>query len=66
MPRESTIPGSVAKHRFIHDGCRELKTDAEALEEALADLKQMAEKVLAGWDVGKGVRIHFVLTVERP
>lgn len=62
----TTTPGQLAEHRFITDDCRAGKTDDGALAEALASMEAKAREVLSRWPADRGMRLHFVLCVERP
>ena len=61
----SSIPGVVAKHRWVTDQCRESKGDAGAMREAVESLYEEALQCLDGHRQMAGVRYHFALTVER-
>ena len=60
------IPGITAKHAFVTDTCRRNHTDAGAVDEALARLRDEAMAILGGWPEGRGAKLHFALTMERP
>ena len=59
------VPGTQACHKWITDECR-ANGDDQAMEQALGYARRAMERVLDGWPVGKGVRIHVAVTVERP
>lgn len=60
------IPGTTARHAIITDTCRANHTDMGAFEEAVRRLREEYEACLRGWPVGKGVKFHVALLVERP
>jgi hypothetical protein len=66
MKTQTQIPGAKARHAIVTDACREKRGDIGALEEAISRILATYLEVVAGWPVGKGVRIHLALTVERP
>lgn len=60
------IPGQVAVHAIISDGCRSARGDAGAADEAVRRVREQLEKILDGWAIGSGGIFHVVVTVERP
>ncbi len=60
------IPGTKAQHAYVTDTCRENRTDPGAVDEALARLREEAVAIIGQWPRGSGMRLHFVLTMERP
>ena len=64
---ETKIPGIKAEHVIVTDACRE-KGNAVAFTEVIRLLTRkwdkMANDVNGVWPPGKGVKFHFVLTVE--
>jgi hypothetical protein len=61
----TSIPGSSVAHAVVTDECREKKGDWTCYDEALHRLREQYAKVVKGWPVGNGAKIHIVLTVER-
>lgn len=62
---KTKVPGIKAHHRIITDTCRQNKGPA-AIDEALASAREELGILDENWDVGKGVKLHVVVTVERP
>ena len=63
----SHIPGTTAKHAIVTDACREARGDEGAVDEALSRLREESlVYMLPCWPKGKGLKLHFVLSAERP
>jgi hypothetical protein len=60
------VEGICAKHAIITDVCRRNRGDEDAVEEALLRARNALSLAMKGWDVGRGVKFHVVVTVERP
>lgn len=60
------IPGVPAKHAIITDTCRTGRGEDGAIDEALKRLRDEYLNCARGWPVGKGVKFHIALIVERP
>lgn len=66
MAQQTTTPGVCAQHCIISDDCRRGRTDAGAFEEAVDRLRQVYDRVCGGWGTDSGLKLHLVLTVEKP
>lgn len=62
----TNIEGIKAEHSIISDECRSNHGDDGALKEAIRRLEEVYNKTCNGWTIGKGAKIHIVMTVERP
>lgn len=60
------VPGIKAQHAVISDTCRTGLGEYMAFEEAMRRLRHAYEQACNGWTIGKGAKIHVVLTVQRP
>lgn len=54
-----------AKHAVVGDACRANRGDAAAIDEAVARVRTEALRLAERWPAGQGVKLHFVLTIER-
>lgn len=63
---KTTISGSLLEERIITDNCRKIKPTDQIIFEVLYSVKEKVRSVLTGWPKGSGVKIHIVVTVERP
>lgn len=61
-----SVPGIVAQHVIITGHCRENRGDDGAFDEAVERLRVVYDRVASGWATGSGLKMHLVLTVERP
>ncbi len=59
------ISGSV-EHAIISDDCRNNRGDRFAMDDALRRLQDAWSKVSRSFPIGKGVKFHVVLIVEKP
>lgn len=63
---QTTMLGTRAAYRWLTDECRRNRGDTGAISEALETLRHEAEVILRNWPADRGMRLHFVLTLERP
>ena len=60
------IPGACACHAIISDECRSTHGDEGALQESVRRISDHYRRIVDGWCIGKGAKIHIAITVERP
>jgi hypothetical protein len=61
-----TMPGMQAMHAIVSDECRKGRGDDGVIDEVVRRLSESMRATLKGWDLGRGVKIHVGMTVERP
>ena len=60
------IPGSKAHHNIISDKCRETHGDYGAFKVAIDQMETIYNKTCENFGKESGVKIHIIMTVERP
>lgn len=59
------VPGTIAKHRIITRECRK-RHIGEILHEVSGDVLAEIVEIDRGWPKDSDVKIHVVVTIERP
>lgn len=62
----SQIPGIKGAHCIISDECRSNHGDIGAFNEAMRRLRDEYERCANNWTIGRGAKLHLVLSLERP
>jgi hypothetical protein len=60
------VDGMCTYNRTITDTCRKNKGTLGAMDEVTAAVRKELGAVYDGWPIGLGVKVHVVVTVERP
>jgi len=59
------LPGIKAHHSIITDECRKNRFDGGAFLEAMNRMQTVYERTCENTSIGKDMKIHIVMTVER-
>ena len=65
LHRPLMLPGLLSTHQRITDECRADSGDDGAIAEVILRLREHLESTLSGTKLGKGMKIHIGMTVER-
>jgi len=60
------LEGIPALHAWVTDDCRKMRGDDGAIEEVLRRLRNELQLTMSGWSMGRGIKIHVGMTIERP
>jgi hypothetical protein len=63
---QTKVAGVKAHHSFITDVCRTNRGDMGAFQEVVRRLRDQYDFLTRRWPIGSDVKLHFVLTLDRP
>lgn len=63
---QTKVAGVKAHHSYITDVCRTNRGDDGAFQEVVRRLREQYDFLTRRWPIGSDVKMHFVLTLDRP